>query len=309
MHIGDMPLVWVVQDLFVLVATLFVLMHAQGREARRGQSLLEFFAFCFCYAAVYENGAAEAGLYGYGRSILMLGIVPFSVPALEFIVLYSALVMLDKMEIPTWCKPLVVGFWGMLQDFTLDPLALSQRCQSEGREIGRWTWFIAPGDANIANAPVYNFPGWFLILGIGSAALLLGRWWFRRSGYRAWVGVAYPFLAALGGLVVLVLPSSQFLLWLAPFFQKGSSGEWIMLGFYFALAAAVLLFAWRGRMKERLSFSADWPVFVIPALFHLSDLAFTLIGGYGGILWIEIVFGAFHCALAALVWRLSLHRG
>jgi hypothetical protein len=297
------PIVWILEDLVVLVATLFVLRHAASREERPAQAILEFVAFTCCYAAVYENGASLAGLYGYGRSLLMIGIVPFSVPALEYLVLYAALLMLEKMRLPTWCKPFVVGFWGLLQDFSLDPLAVRQVFVSEGRPIGRWSWLsLAPGDANIANVPVYNFPGWILILGLGSAALLAGRWWWARSGYKAWVGVAYPFLAALVGLVVLVLPSSQLLLWLAPFFAKGSSGEWIMLGSWFVLALSLLAFAWRGRMKGRLSWAADWPVFVVPALFHASDLCFSLVGGFTEILWIELAFGIFHCGLVALVW-------
>lgn len=302
MRLLDMPLVWVIEDLVVLIAALFTLRFAAKREERRGQTLLEFFAFCFLYAGVYENGAAAAGLYGYGRSILMLGIVPLSVPVIEFLVLYSALLLLGKMEIPTWCKPFIVGFWGMLQDFTMDPLAVRQIHESGGRLIGRWSWFPKAGDVTIAGVPVYNFPGWVLILGLGSAALLAGRWWWKKSGYRTWVGIAYPFLAAIVGLVALVLPSSQFLLWLAPFFSRGSQGEWIMIAFHFLLAGGVLAFAWRGRMRGRLSLAQDWPVFVIPALFHCMDLAFSIAGGFSSILWIEIVFSAFHLGLIAIVW-------
>jgi hypothetical protein len=305
MLVFGMPLVWVLQDLLIIVATVFTLRHAALREERRGQTLIEFFCFCFLYAAVYENGASMAGLYDYGRSILMVGVVPFTVPALEFLVLYAALLMLEKMRVPSWCKPFIVGFWGMLQDFTLDPLAMRQVFVSEGRPVGRWTWNIGGGDANIAQVPVYNFPGWVLILGIGSAAILAGRWWWKRSGYKLWVGLAYPLFAALGGLIVLVLPSSQFLLWLAPFFAKGSVGEWIMLAFHFALAASVLAFAWRGRMRGSLSLSEDWPVFVLPALFHLSDLAFVLVGGYYDLLWIELLFGGLHLGLIALIWALG----
>jgi hypothetical protein len=305
-----MPSVWVIQDILVILAGLFVIKREVERGTRPGQFLLEAFCFCFCYAAVYENGAAASmGLYAYGRSILMIGVVPFTVPLLEFLVLYAALAMLEKMEIPTWCKPFVVGFWGMLQDFTLDPLAVRQVFESEGRQVGRWSWIsLGPSDANIASVPVYNFPGWVLILGLGSAAILAGRWWHRRSGYAAWVGIAYPFLAALAGLLVLVLPSSNFLLWLEPIFKKGSSGEWIMLAFHFALALAILAFAWRGRMKGSLSLREDWPVFLVPAFFHLSDLAFVLAGGYFEILWIELALSLFHCALVALVWAAGRRR-
>ncbi len=238
----------------MLVATLFTLRHAQRRETRPGQALLEFTAVCFLYAAVYENGATFAGL------------------------------------------------WGMLQDFTLDPLAVRQVFESEGRAIGRWTWFLGPHDVNIAHVPVYNFPGWLLIRGLGSAFLLLGRAWFRRSGSKKAVGIAYPFLAALAGLVVLVLPSSQFFRRLAPFFGKGSRGEWIMLAVHFTIAAALLTFAWRGCMVGRFSLREDWPVFVLPAPCHLLDLAFAVLGGFYEVPGIQLFFGALHCGLLGVIW-------
>ncbi|OLS12712.1 MAG: hypothetical protein RBG13Loki_3658, partial [Promethearchaeota archaeon CR_4] len=34
--------------------------------------------------------------------------------------------MLKHTSIPTWCKPFIVGFMGMLFDFTLDPVATHQ---------------------------------------------------------------------------------------------------------------------------------------------------------------------------------------
>ena len=308
MRILDLPVVWVIQDLVIIFAAVFMLRFARNREERPAQTLLEFFGFCFLYAGVYENGAAAAGMYGYGRSLLMLGIVPFSVPAIEFIVLYTSLVMLEKMSIPTWCKPFIVGFWGMLQDFTLDPLAARQIYESGGKSIGRWTWSLNPGDANIAGVPVFNFPGWVLILGLGSAFILLGRWWFKRSGYKTWIGIAYPFLSAIAGLVILVLPSSQFILWLAPFFTKGASGEWIMLAIHFALPGAILTFAWKGKMRAAYTLKQDWPVIVLPALFHSMDLFFTLLGNFRNILWIELIFGCLHIGLIALIWQAGSKR-
>jgi len=78
--------------------------------------------------------------------------------------------------------------------------------------------------------PLYNFSGWMLLCGYGAAFILLGRWWFRRSGYSSKVGLAYPFVTMLGALGLLITPpTSQFLLWLAPFLSKSGIGEWIML--------------------------------------------------------------------------------
>lgn len=307
MSIAGYPLIWLLQDFLVLVVTVFTLRHAARHEQHRGQTLLEFFAFTFFYAAVFENGATWANrngyqFYDYGRSLLMLGNVPFSVPALEYLVVYAALRMLEKMRLATWAKPFIVGAWGMLQDLTLDPLAVRQVFASEGRSIGRWSWTLRDGDVNIFGVPVFNFPGWALILGLGSAFLLLGRWWFERSGQRAWVGVAYPFLAALAGLIALVLPSSQLILWLAPVFSRGSTGEWIMLAVHFAVPALILTFVWRGRMLARLTLRDDWPVLVVPGLFHAADYFFALAGGFTELLPLALAVTALHLLLLALVW-------
>jgi hypothetical protein len=43
--------------------------------------------------------------------------------------------------------------------------------------------------ANILSTiPVYNFPGWMLIMMYATIYVLLGRRWFRRSGYKPAIG-------------------------------------------------------------------------------------------------------------------------
>ena len=61
--------------------------------------LLECFGFVFLYASIYENFAVVQGWYIYGRSFLMVGDVPLSVPLLEMDVLVTGLWLLEKMEI------------------------------------------------------------------------------------------------------------------------------------------------------------------------------------------------------------------
>ena len=302
MKLLELPLIWVTQDLVVLVATGVLLWFEQRREQFRGQRLLELLAFCFLYAAVFENGAVLAGRYDYGRSLLMIGAVPFSVPALEFTVLIASLRLAEKMRLPPWARPWLVGFFGMLQDFSLDPLAVRQVFSSEGRSIGRWTWFYGEGHANLFRVPPYNFVGWVFILGIGAAFLLLGRLWYERSGRRAWVGVLGPFVMALASLVALVLPTSAFGMWLGPFFTQGSAAEWVMLGVHFVLPLVLLGGVWRGRMLAALDLREDWPVVVVPALFHAMDLAFALAGGFFEVVPLQLAVTALHVGIVALVW-------
>jgi hypothetical protein len=302
MIVLGMPLVWVVQDLVVLLAATVTVVFVIRREERPAHIVLELFCFILFYAGAYENLGTILPLYHYGRSLIMIANVPITVPIVEYLVVYAALRVLGRMRIPTWCKPIIVGFFGMLQDFTLDPLAVRQVFETAGGTIGRWTWVMGAGDANIAGIPVFNFPGWMLILGWGSACLLLGRWWFARSGRSPLVGWVYPVLSMLGALLLLVSPLSQFLLWLAPFFRKGSPVEWVLLAVHLVVPLALLPLAWRGRMNGRLTVRGDLPVFLVPALFHVSDFACTLVGGYTEILWLEGLFTFVHLSILLVVF-------
>jgi hypothetical protein len=293
---------WIVQDiivyLFAIITVVFIIRH----EKQAASVILEFVCFVLLYAAVFENFATLMDWYGYGRSVLMIFNVPASVPVMEYLVVYSGLRLADAMRIPTWCKPIFVGVMGILTDFSLDPLAVSQRFTTREGVIGRWTWYIGGSDIQIHAIPVYNFTGWFLLCGYAAVFLLLGRWWHRKTGYNATVGMVYPPLAFLLSLGVLVSPLSSFLLWLAPFFTKGGVTEVIMLCFAFALFIVVMII-WRGRMTTVLSLRGDYPVLMILVGLHACNLLFAVIGGYWDILPITVPFAALHIFLVSFIFR------
>jgi len=295
------PLPWLLADLLTLLITLLVAIFIVRKSKHPAVVLLECFGFVFFYASIYENFAVVQGWYVYGRSLLMIGDVPLTVPLIEMDVLVTGLWLLDKMEIPAWCKPFIVGLFGMLQDFSLDPYAIRQISTVNGLTSGRWSWLLPQGAVNIYGVPVYNFPGWTLIMAYAASFFLIGRWWFKRSGYRPVVGYIYPFLAIFLALLILVSPLSPFLLWLAPFFTKGSNGEWIMLAFHILFPTILLAVFWRGRMKHRLTFKGDLPIFAVVGLFHASDILFTLAGGYHEVLWLIVLASLIHLGLFGLI--------
>ncbi len=296
------PLDWLLQDIVVLLLSLFVLAFIVRREKRPWVTILELFAFVFLYASIYENAAGVMGLYSFGRSLVMIGFVPASVPLIEACVLITGFWFLEKTPVPKWAWPPIIGLFGMLQDFSLDPLAVRQVHTVGAVTSGRWNWLFNPAtDVNILNVPVFNFPGWMLIMLYAAVGLLIGRWWYEKSGFRPWVGCVYPFIAQIGALLLMISPVSQFLLWLGPIFQKGQPAEWVMLAFHLLLPAALLVFLWRGKMTARFTLD-DLPVFVLPTALHLSDLLFTLAGGFSEILWIVLLSSAAQTALLAFAW-------
>ncbi len=296
------PVPWLLQDLLALVLGLLVLVFVVRREGRPWLLILELFAFVFLYASVYENAAVVMGLYSYGRSVVMIGSVPASVPIIEACVLITGLWFLEKTALPRWTWPPIIGLFGMLQDFSLDPLAIRQVFVTGGAASGRWNWLIDPAtQANILGVPVFNFPGWMLIMLYASGCLLLGRWWYRRSGERVLVGVVYPFLGMVVALVLMVSPLSRFLLWLAPVLAQGGVGEWIMLSVHLMAPVVLLVLLWRGKMSRPFT-RDDLPVFVVPIALHLSDVLFTIAGGYYSILWIVIAAGLVQVGLLVFAW-------
>ena len=214
------PWTWLVQDIIALILSLFVLAFIIKRNHHPIVLILEAFAFVFLYASIYENAAIVMGLYSYGRSLVMIGFVPASVPLIEVCVLITGFWFLEKTSLPDWAKPPIIGLFGMLQDFSLDPLAVRQINTVGDVVSGRWNWLISSTDVNILKIPVFNFPGWMLIMLYGSTCLLIGRWWYRKSGYRKVVGILYPFLSMIASLLLMISPISNLLLWLGPIFQR-----------------------------------------------------------------------------------------
>ncbi len=296
------PIPWLIQDIIALLLFMFVLAFIVRREKHPTVVMLEMFAFIFLYASIYENAAVVMGLYSYGRSLVMIGFVPASVPIIEVIVLITGLWFLEKSSVPQWAWPPIIGLFGMLQDFSLDPLAIRQVFTVGSLTSGRWNWLINPAtDVNILRIPVFNFPGWMLIMLYGTIGLLIGRWWYRKSGYKPLVGYLYPFITMFGALLLMISPLSSFLLWLGPLFSKGLSVEWFMLAFHFALPTALLVIFWRGKMTARFDFN-DLPIFVVPTVLHFSDILFTIIGGFTEILWIVLLASFAQTAFLAFAW-------
>jgi hypothetical protein len=296
------PIPWLLADLLTVLVTVLVMVFIVRKSKHPVAILLESFAFTLLYASVYENFAVVQGWYIYGHSLLTIGDVPLSVPLLEVDVLMTVLWLLEKMNIPIWCKPFIAGLFGTLQDFSLDPYTVRQVFTVNGLTSGRWSWLLPQGAVNIYGVPVYNFPGWTLIMFYATIFILLGRWWYKRSGYKPVVEYVYPFLMIFLALLAMVSPLSQFLLWLAPFFIKGSNSEWIMLGFHLLFPILLLVVFWRGRMKYPLSLKEDLPVFAVIVLFHLSDILFTIAGGYNEILWLVLLASALHWALLGWIY-------
>jgi len=291
---------WIVQDAVVLVLAALTIGFIVKKEKKPGPVLLEFFCFILLYAGVYENLASVMGWYNFGRSWVMVFNVPITVPMIEYLFVYTTMRFCSKIKLPTWTVPIFAGAMGVIADLPLDPLSMQQRAATNEYPagIGRWTWFIEKTDVSVLEVPIYNFSGWMLLCGYATIFLLLGRYWYKKSGEKQWVGIAYPPLCMLAGLLTMVGPWTSFFLWQAPWFDKGGWTEYIFFGLCF-VAFFALLIVWRGRMKARLTWKEDWPIPVVFGVFHLAVLLFGLLGGY----WKVVLFGLpFSLLQMGVIW-------
>ena len=104
-----MPVPWLLADILTILITLLVGIFIVRKSRHPVVAMLECFGFVFLYASIYENFAVVQGWYVYGRSLLMVGDVPLSVPLLEMDVLVTGLWLLEKMEIPGLVQTLYRG--------------------------------------------------------------------------------------------------------------------------------------------------------------------------------------------------------
>ena len=102
--VDPFPVTWLVQDIIALLLCLYVLGVIIKREKHPVVTILEVFAFIFLYASIYENAAIVMGLYSYGRSLVMIGFVPASVPIIEACVLITGFWFLEKTTVPDWAE-------------------------------------------------------------------------------------------------------------------------------------------------------------------------------------------------------------
>jgi hypothetical protein len=299
----SIPLPWLVSDLVINGLALWGLLFLVSRSERPVPLLLEVAALSLLYAAVFENAAVARGNYIYGRSLFMIGDVPAAVPFEEIMILVMGLAMLRKAGMPVWSRPLITGLFGMLQDFSLDPIATRQIFTVNGLTSGRWTWLPDGGPVNILHIPVYNFSGWQMIMTYGGLCLLVGRAMYRRSGYSARTGLIYPLAAALVAVILIHTPLSMFALWLWPFFDKGHDSEWGMMGFWIVLSLVIIVCCWSRRRGGGLSWAEDWPFFAIPGLWHLFDITSACVAGIYGSLPLMVSISVAHMLLLAGFFR------
>ena len=104
------------------------------------------------FGTLLEYMGISSGSYQYPREKLVnLGPVPLSVSLAWVGLIYSLMIIGERLRLPWWSRILATTLIALSLDWGMDPVAV---------HIGAWTW-SRPGA--YFGVPLFNFVGWFFI--------------------------------------------------------------------------------------------------------------------------------------------------
>ena len=273
------PATWVIVEILAFILFFYCLADIvkKNEDKTRIFRVFELFGF-IVYAGIFENIGVLGNTYNYSLDrLVMVGAVPLSLLAIEAVIFYSALRFAEVMKFPKWTIPVVVGFLAVLQDLTIDPVAVFDTHLVAGVMEGRWNW-ITHYKGLLFGIPFFNYTGWFFLMFYYTALIQLGRKLYERSSHKITVGLAYVTLSPIAGVLLIISPITRFLLFLDPIFPKflNRSAEIAMLAFVMITSIAILI---KYRKRDvMINFKDDKVIWIIPLTLHAFDiiLAFSL---------------------------------
>jgi uncharacterized membrane protein len=267
------PISWFIAEILSMILFILCIVHA-ARQEHGIIRILESFGFLI-YSAIYENIGVYTTMYNYDlHRIMMIGKVPVEILLIEAVTLYACITLADKLHIPAWGKPFVVGFLTSIQDMTLDPASVYDRHLFNGVLSGQWNWQLHYS-GTFFGIPFFNFSGWLYMMGYYVLVIELGKWWLKKSKKEI-VGYIYPILSTIAALLLLVSPVTRFALFGMPFYAMYTRGaELVLLIVNYAVSLFILIRYLK--IDQPFDFKRDFPVFVIPIALHGFDILVTLV--------------------------------
>jgi len=136
---------------FILCGLAVVHAFLDG-STNRIQRLL-MLATLFLYGILLEVIGITSGHHYYApEPIMIFGMVPLSIPLAWVGIIYSAIIISERLELKVWERILTTTLIALSLDWGMDPIAV---------DLGLWTWTYVGG--SFFGVPTFNFIGWFII--------------------------------------------------------------------------------------------------------------------------------------------------
>jgi len=135
-----------------LILFTLAVIHAliDGKNNRLQRILM--LASLFVFGIFLEYLGIISGHHYYAVEVIMiLEVVPLSIPLAWVGIIYSAMIIGEKLDLTLWMRILTTTLIALSLDWGMDPIAV---------ELGLWTWVHG---GNFFGVPSFNFIGWFII--------------------------------------------------------------------------------------------------------------------------------------------------
>jgi len=134
--------------------TLFglAILHAVKCKSNNVVQRILLIILLFLYGLALESAGVASGNYHYAKeTIMFFDEIPLSVTLAWSGIIYSAMVIGEKLKLPRWFYILFTTCYALSLDWGMDPIAV---------DIGLWTWTYG---GSYFTVPAFNFIGWFFI--------------------------------------------------------------------------------------------------------------------------------------------------
>jgi hypothetical protein len=300
------PFSWGIAEVLSIGLFFCCVVHAMRHndEKTRVFRVLELFGYVL-YSGVFENIGVLVKTFD---RLLMLGVVPVAILMLEGAIFYASMQFAEKVGFPAWAIPFIVGSLCVLQDLTLDPVAVHDLQLVGGVLEGQWNWEV-PYSGLFFGIPFFNYTGWFMMMVYYATLLVIGREYFRKSGYKRSRGYAYVLLSPLIGALLLVSPVTEFMLFTFPIVPRFTREAEIIMLSIVAGISLLLMVKYRVPRNSSLFAGKDRLFWLIPVILHAFDVTMAFILGIEIAFIPVVLFGSLHVGYLAVYYFWSVKRG
>ena len=279
------------------LALLHAWIDGRGNRVQRFLALLTLFA----YGTLLEAHGVEGGGYVYPREpFVNLGDVPLSVSLAWVGIIYSAMIVTGRMQLPAWLRVLATTLIALSLDWGMDPVATRR---------GFWVWHL---EGDYLGVPGFNMVGWFFIP--ICYLLAYGLAWDKRrrrvrllsiqqiDADRSWWRRLYTLVLVLPVALELLVPTLEAVARLP--FMRHLSPPTMIVGAVVTVGGALGLVVWKRAALAR----THWADLLPPAVLTLLAAAYTYLAleaGAPALAALMVVTAAPLWALFWFTWRRS----
>ncbi|MBN1964030.1 MAG: carotenoid biosynthesis protein [Anaerolineae bacterium] len=201
----------------------------------------------------------QLSAYHYGQFLIMIDDAPLAIGAGWAVIIYSAMIFSDRLQMPEMARPFLDGLLALNIDLAMDAVAI---------RLGMWTWGTGDLTYQWFGVPWGNFWAWFIVVTSYSFFVRWLRVW-RTDRIRGWL---YAPLAMVLSVAVLALTNSLFQSLLHPN-NLGLVGMLVLIG-----SGLIIVIGVRPRVLQA---GRPEPVIIaVPLAFHLYFFGAGIVFGF-----------------------------